>query len=202
MKKFIILIALTILCIFAISEAGIVQEMQKQVLARKKVVAPACSTSGLACTAAEEAVVNMGAWGQKWMAWKFVGDGSTICKDVWTFAVNPDSATSGTVLECIYDDNAGSPGSQVGTCSDAINRSTISVSGAALTFSNISATVPNGIAYWKVLKRSAADGYRLGLSCAASGACSGFSSVIKSSDDNGSTWTVEGSRNPRGTMYH
>lgn len=46
MKRLIASIALAILCIFAISEAGIVQEMQQQVLARRK-AAQSCSLTSV-----------------------------------------------------------------------------------------------------------------------------------------------------------
>ena len=98
-----------------------------------------------------------------WQASKFTaGSSYTVCGLTVQLTENGDLSGSGnTITACIYSHDAGEddPSTVVGSCSDAINMSTIDDGGVETeyTFSNVSAAITNTATYWVVLYSSGID---------------------------------------------
>lgn len=91
---------------------------------------------------------------------------------------------------CIYTDNGGQPGTQVGACSAPLTQSSIPATEADVTFENMSAAIVAGSKYWLVLSTSAAAGSPITW-CGLPGAvCAGSAHVNVISNDGGLTWSV------------
>jgi hypothetical protein len=86
------------------------------------------------------------------------GASYTNCKiDLPLFKIGTPAA--GNLVAAIYSDNGSNlPNVQIGTASDAIDRTTIATSyGDFVSFVNVSAALTNGTLYWVVLTASALD---------------------------------------------
>ena len=96
---------------------------------------------------------------QKYLATKFVADSSyTVCNvDLWMSTINDLSSDVRTIQVAIFTDDAGEPGTQIGTASDL--KDLKDVTGGASTlynFTGVEALVESGQTYWVVLITSAA----------------------------------------------
>lgn len=121
-------------------------------------VAPAasCATTTDSNTAATSGSEFIGAnAGSTWRGYSFVaGSSYTVCKVVLRMAkVGSPTFTANTY---IYTDNAGVPGTLIGTGSGNFSVSTLTTSEGDATFTGISAAVTSGTTYWIVTKATGA----------------------------------------------
>lgn len=112
------------------------------------------------------------------------GSGFTGCKMNVQFYIPAGPPPAGTVKVSIYTDNAGSPGTLVGTASATQDR-TVLVDAAKTTFTGISATLSASTTYWAVVNTPATGNGT--LSVYEDGGSE--TSTIKESTD-GTTWST------------
>lgn len=115
-----------------------------------------CTTVGVSETGINS-FYDIGRWDASWKAWKFTGDGTSLCKI--RLYIGKVGTTANTLTVCVYNDNGGVPGSQVGNCSAVVPISSLETytDGCQYTFTGLCAPVANGVPYWIVIKPSAYD---------------------------------------------
>lgn len=84
------------------------------------------------------------------------GSGYTVCKIQCELGAS-GTVPSGTLYAAIFTDSAGSPGTQVGTASGTIDRTSIAAGPTFVEFTGVSATLSSATTYWVVLVASARD---------------------------------------------
>ena len=122
--------------------------------------APTCNTTSDEVTGATSGSFPIGQYGVTvWMSDKFTAaDTGTVCSVKYRllYTGTPGSAT---LSACLYTDNAGLPGTLIGTCSAAITESVQFTVGTEqdVTFVNMSAAKTASTVYHWVVHRSAAN---------------------------------------------
>lgn len=122
--------------------------------------------------------------GDVYDAFNFVaGSTYTLCKI--TMQMGNQGSPTFTMTASIYTDNAGSPGTLIGTASSSVNASSLSNSFASINFVSLSASLVSGTTYWVVFKQtgSANDS----ANCVRWGALTGSTFASKTSS-NGTSW--------------
>ena len=187
---------LTLICFLSITAYG-------GMIVRGPVARPAgCTTAGFTQgTTANNGSASVCNNSNKYVGQQFTADGTyTACKvdvnlqKVGTPSVNLDVS--------IYTDNAGVPGTLIGTASDVIASSTISTSPTTYTFVNMSASLTSGTLYWIVLHASAGVDNSNYIIFVGTGGSSPNTSPYASI--NGTSWSTLGSSGDAliFTLYH
>lgn len=120
------------------------------------VAAPSCTTQAEQIAGTYESTVGFSMNDDDSTNWVWstftANNTSTRCKI--TVKMLKVGSPAGTLTACIYTNSSGVPGTQIGTCSDAVNTSTLSTSEGDITFSNVSANVTDTTQYKLVIKSS------------------------------------------------
>lgn len=145
----------------------------------------ACTVQKDSVTAAESDIAYIGAdTAETYTAGQFTaGSTYTIC--AVTLRIRKVGTPTFTLNAYIYTNNAGNPGTLVGTGSDNFSISSLSTSDGPAAFTGLSASLTSGTVYWIVVKATSApnDFTNYGYVSGANG-----SNTFKHSS-NGTSWT-------------